>query len=73
MSDSFYLYVVKAWKRQADGSRICIAECEVRATNGWDAAQIAAMELGYAQRDWNDGSKSPPIVMRVEDARRARP
>lgn len=77
MDEQFHSYIVRAWVRvhsakMEDGShRRCMAELEVRAHNGMDAARIAALDLGLSESDWNDGSAKPPVVMRVEDAWRA--
>ena len=72
-----HTYRVRAWAklaappssrdvREGRGRRL-MAELVVKATNGFEAAKVAATDLGLEDYDWNDGSASPPIVLRVDE------
>lgn len=60
-------FSVQGWEKTAAGNRSPDVEVKIYAQNGFEAASAYARMRDVADRDWNDGSPSPRVVIRVTD------
>ena len=60
-------YVAEGWERRLDGSRRSMGELAIEAETGLGAAALYALKRGIPLRDWNDGTSTPRVVIRVSE------